>query len=223
MVCDLAVAAADLLSGRDGGLELVPEVLAGYDSVTPLEPGELALLADLMAARCAAAVLITAWRTSEQGWAPEVDGTAHRWLETMLGIGLDELTAGFTTAVRAGSPPRRDGARPSYARRSTEDLLAARQRSLGRQQLSYARPLHLVGGRGVFLEAADGRRYLDAYNWPRSTPTAATSRRRPSSSPSACWRLCRTVSTGCCWSTPAARRTTWRGGSRDTRRGPRGG
>jgi 4-aminobutyrate aminotransferase-like enzyme len=31
-------------------------------------------------------------------------------------------------------------------------------------ELSYAEPLHLVSGRGVFLEGADGRRYLDAYN-----------------------------------------------------------
>ena len=164
LACDLAVAAADLLSGREDGLDLVPEVVAGYESVTPVEPGELALLADLMAARCAAAVLITAWRTREQGWAPQIDGAAHRWLETMLDVGLDELTAGFTTAVRAGSPGRFDRARPSYVRRPTEDLLAARQRAMGRQELSYTHPLHLVGGRGVFLEAADGRRYLDAYN-----------------------------------------------------------
>jgi 4-aminobutyrate aminotransferase-like enzyme len=31
-------------------------------------------------------------------------------------------------------------------------------------EVSYADPVHLVGGRGVFLEGADGRRYLDAYN-----------------------------------------------------------
>jgi 4-aminobutyrate aminotransferase-like enzyme/Ser/Thr protein kinase RdoA (MazF antagonist) len=163
LVCDLAVAAADLMSGREDGLELVPEVLAGYDSVTPLEPGELALVADLMAARCAAAVLITAWRTREQGWAPEIDAAAYRRLEEMLEVGLDRLAAGFTTALRGGSRPGFDAGGPSYPR-STAELLTARRRSLGRQELSYASPLHLVGGRGVFLEAADGRRYLDAYN-----------------------------------------------------------
>ena len=35
---------------------------------------------------------------------------------------------------------------------------------LGGLEVSYAQPVHLVGGRGVFLEGADGRRYLDAYN-----------------------------------------------------------
>ncbi len=165
LVCDLAVATADVLSGREGGLELAPEVLAGYDSITPLEPGELALVADLMAARYAAAILITGWRTQQQGWAPEIDDEAYHQLEAMLDIGLDVLTARFTAAVRAGSPGRRPGRRSSpYPPRSTEELLQARARTLGGLELSYARPLHLVRGRGVFLEAADGRRYLDAYN-----------------------------------------------------------
>lgn len=49
LVCDVAVAAADVLSGRDDAAELAPDVVAGYHSVTPLEPGELAVVADLMA------------------------------------------------------------------------------------------------------------------------------------------------------------------------------
>ena len=32
------------------------------------------------------------------------------------------------------------------------------------ESLSYGRPLHLVRGDGAWMEAADGRRYLDAYN-----------------------------------------------------------
>jgi 4-aminobutyrate aminotransferase-like enzyme/Ser/Thr protein kinase RdoA (MazF antagonist) len=165
LVCDLAVAVADVLSSRQGGLELVPEVLAGYDSVTPLEPAELALVADLMAGRYAATVLITGWRTREHGWAPEIDDEAYRQLEGMLDIGLDALTAEFTASPRTGVSDTTSGVRrPASVRRSTEQLLEARARFLGPQELSYTRPLHVVGGRGVFLEAADGRRYLDAYN-----------------------------------------------------------
>ena len=165
LVCDLAVATADVLSGREGGLDLAPWVIAGYDSITPLEPGELSLIADLMAARYAAAVLITAWRTRQQGWAPEIDDEAYRRLEAMLDIGLDALAARLSTATVTGSPGAKHGGRGlPYIRRSTEGLLRARALSLGGLELSYARPLHIVGGRGVFLEAADGRRYLDAYN-----------------------------------------------------------
>lgn len=150
LVCDLAVAAADVLSGRAGALELAHEVVAGYHSVTPLEPAELALVPDLMAGRYAAAVLITAWRTREHGWAPPVDVTAHAQIEAMLSAGLDRLSARFATPV-----PRA---------RSTASLADARTRAFGGQQLSYDRPLHLVSGAGVELRAADGRTYVDAYN-----------------------------------------------------------
>ena len=161
LVCDLAIAAADLLADRDDGLDLVAEVVAGYESITVLEAGERALIADLMAARYAAAVLITAWRRQQHGAAPAIDEEACRRLETMLSVGLDTLTARLTGGRRSGGTSY-DGRRSSH--RSTEELLDARARSLGGQELSYAQPLHLVGGRGVSLEAVDGRRYLDAYN-----------------------------------------------------------
>ena len=151
LVCDLAIAAADLLSGRTDGLEVANEVVAGYQTVTPLEPEERALVSDLMAGRYAASVLITAWRTREQGWAPAIDDEAYHQLEVMLSTGLDAL------AVQLRTPPPAVG-------RSTEELTEARARSLGGQELSYDRPLHLVMGDGVVLHAADGRHYLDAYN-----------------------------------------------------------
>ncbi|WP_435743191.1 aminotransferase class III-fold pyridoxal phosphate-dependent enzyme [Nocardioides sp. SYSU DS0663] len=151
LVCDLAVATADLLGERTDGLELAAEVVAGYHAVTPLEPEEFGLVADLVAGRYAATVLITAWRTREQGWAPEIDDAAYRCLETMLSTGLDDLTR------HLARPLPRSG-------RTTAALAAARERAFGAQQLSYDRPLHLVRGAGVMLEAADGRRYLDAYN-----------------------------------------------------------
>lgn len=151
LVCDLAVATADVLCGRVDGLELASEVVTGYHAVTPLEPEELALVADLMAGRYAATVLITAWRTREQGWAPEIDDDAYLQLERMLTVGLDSLASRFGTPLPG-------------AGRSTVALSVARARSFGGQELSYERPLHLVRGGGVALYAADGRRYLDAYN-----------------------------------------------------------
>jgi 4-aminobutyrate aminotransferase-like enzyme len=83
----------------------------------------------------------------------------------MLDVGLDTLTGGFTAAA-AGGPRGAPavGRGLPYHRRSTTELLRARSRLLGGLELSYAHPVHLVGGRGLFLEGADGRRYLDAYN-----------------------------------------------------------
>ncbi len=165
LVCDLAVATADVLSGRRDGLELAHEVLSGYDSITPLEPQEVQLLADLIAGRYAAAVLITAWRTRELGFAPEIGDEAYGQLETILDIGLDTMTAEFATAAAGGTKGAPSGGRAlPYRRRSTTELLRARSHGLGGLELSYANALHLVGGQGLFLEGADGRRYLDAYN-----------------------------------------------------------
>jgi 4-aminobutyrate aminotransferase-like enzyme/Ser/Thr protein kinase RdoA (MazF antagonist) len=165
LVCDLAVAAADVLCGRDDALDVADEVFSGYAATTPLEPQEVGLLADLMAARYAACVLITAWRTQELGSAPEIDEAAYDQLEAMLDVGLDALTARFTSAMATGqTDPPSVGRGLPYHRRPTTELLQARSQVLGGLEVSYAQPVHLVGGRGVFLEAADGRRYLDAYN-----------------------------------------------------------
>lgn len=166
LVCDLAVACADVLTTHEHALDLVGEVVAGYDSVTPLEPGELALVADLVAARYAASVLITAWRTREQGWAPQLDEIAHRQLEVMLGHGLATLTdaIGHRVAAQRADASREVPPQPPQGHRPTDRLLRDRARVLGPQALSYEQPLHLVAGQGVFLHAADGRRYLDAYN-----------------------------------------------------------
>jgi 4-aminobutyrate aminotransferase-like enzyme/Ser/Thr protein kinase RdoA (MazF antagonist) len=165
LVCDLGVAVADVLSGRDDALEVAHEVVSGYAAITPLEPQEVGLLADLMAGRYAASILITAWRTQQLGSAPQIDDEAYDQLEAMLDVGLDTLTARFTTALADGpvATPHRGRGLP-YRRRSTTELLRARSQVLGGLEVSYAEPLHLVGGRGVFLEDADGRRYLDAYN-----------------------------------------------------------
>ncbi len=165
LICDLGVAAADLLCGRDDALDVTHEVLSGYAATTPLEAQEVGLLADLMAARYAACVLITAWRTQQLGSAPQIDEAAYDQLEAMLDVGLDTLTARFIASVTGSSTgaPYRGRGLP-YRRRSTSELLEARSRVLGGLEVSYAEPVHLVGGRGVFLEGADGRRYLDAYN-----------------------------------------------------------
>src|SRR3954454_16731139 len=66
-------------------------------------------------------------------------------------------------APGAPGPPSQARGLP-YPRRSTADLLGARSQVMGGLEVSYAEPVHLVSGRGMFLNGADGRRYLDAYN-----------------------------------------------------------
>ena len=48
---------------------------------------------------------------------------------------------------------------------TVEELVARRDRALGAgAPLFYREPLHIVGGQGVLLTAADGREYIDMYN-----------------------------------------------------------
>lgn len=154
LVCDLAVAIADVIDGRAGSLLLAEPMIAGYVSVTPLEAAEASLLADLVAGRCAAALAIPAWRQRQRGSAPELSPGAWAFLQELLDHGLDRVAARFA-GVAAGPP---------YKRRSTPSLTAARSRVLGPLSLSYQSPVHLVAGNGVELHDADGGTYIDAYN-----------------------------------------------------------
>jgi len=160
LVCDLAVTLADVLDGRDGSIELAPAMIAGYHSVTTLEPEEIGLLPDLIAARCAAALTITAWRDRQAMSPPEIGAGARQLLNQLLAVGLDTVSRQFTGSVdlrstTSGLP---------YSSRPTAELLEARRRALGPLSLTYRTPLHVVRGEGAYLYGANGERWLDAYN-----------------------------------------------------------
>ena len=160
LVLDVPATLQSLVRGRTDILEVSEAFLWGYTSVTPLEPLERELLADLLAGRMAQTILISAVRTRQypdnayiHGWAEP----AWELLEQMDGIGFGE--AGRRLATIALAPIARPAA-------PAEDLLRRRRSVLGSalEALSYRRPLNLVRGDGAWMEAADGRRYLDAYN-----------------------------------------------------------
>lgn len=155
LVCDLAVALADVLDGRDDSIRLAEPMIAGYTSVTPLERVEADLLADLVAGRCAAALAIQAWRQGNRASVPEPSTGAWQLLQQLQAEGLDSVASRFTAAAEPAA---------AYTRRSTVDLHNVRGRSLGPLSLSYQRPVHLVKGSGVELYDVDGRGYIDAYN-----------------------------------------------------------
>jgi 4-aminobutyrate aminotransferase-like enzyme/Ser/Thr protein kinase RdoA (MazF antagonist) len=159
LVLDVPATLQSLVRGRTDLFEVAEAFLAGYAPIVPLEEAEAALLGDLLAGRMAQTILISAWRMPRhpdndyiRGWAEP----AWELLEQMETIGFDEVTRRLAVIARA---PIARSARP-------DDLLARRHRVLGSalESLSYRTPLHLVRGDGAWMEAADGRRYLDAYN-----------------------------------------------------------
>ena len=158
LVCDLAVAVADVLHGRDDAIEAADTLIGGYVSVTPLEDEEAGLLADLVAARLAAEVTVTAWRQrlypDNVAYAASGEPGARAFLDAIEAIGIDAAARRFREACR----------RLPYRRSATSALLERRRRALPRSPLFYSRPVHVVRGEGVWLFDPDDRRYLDCYN-----------------------------------------------------------
>jgi 4-aminobutyrate aminotransferase-like enzyme/Ser/Thr protein kinase RdoA (MazF antagonist) len=154
---DFAIGLASLLRGRpdDDVFRAARIAIDGYQSRIPLEPLELDLLADLVSARLAAIVTISAWRVERypenaayiQAW----DDDSWKLLELFDAIGADQVTRAF------------GGPRPSTP---TGELARRRAEVLGPAltDLTYRRPVHVVRGEGVWLYDADGNRLLDAYN-----------------------------------------------------------
>jgi 4-aminobutyrate aminotransferase-like enzyme len=157
LVGDFAIGLASLLRGRPGDdvFRLARIAIDGYASRIPFEPAEVEVLADLVAARLATIVTISAWRVERY---PENAGYIQAWdddswalLELFDDIGWDRV------AQELGAAPSRAPTR-ELARRRT-DLLGP-----ALTELTYRRPVHVVRGQGVWLFDPEGGRLLDAYN-----------------------------------------------------------
>jgi len=152
---DLAIDLCSILRvGGEDPFRTARIAIDGYQSRIPLEGEELDLLGDLVLARLAALVAISAWRVERypenaeyiQSW----DDESWALLEQFDALGFDEVAheLGASRAVATG------------------ELLQRRERVLGSALtgLTYREPVHLVRGEGVWLFDAQGRRYLDCYN-----------------------------------------------------------
>ncbi len=163
-VLDVPATLQSLFRQRVDIFEIAEAFLAGYASVMPLERTEAELLGDLLAGRMAQTILISVQRTRRY---PD-NAYIHGWSEPAWAL-LEQLDAiGFDEAGRRlAASSRRARWGPAVDRPVPDDeLIAQRGRMLGSalEPLSYRRPLHVVRGDGAWLVAADGRRYLDAYN-----------------------------------------------------------
>jgi 4-aminobutyrate aminotransferase-like enzyme/Ser/Thr protein kinase RdoA (MazF antagonist) len=153
-VIDAVAAAESAVNGRRGDdvFRTIRIALDGFQAVLPLEPIELGIFGELVAARACANVAITAWRAQR---FPEIAEFTTRQTADAVGVIDAFLAVGFDEAAR-----RIAGAAHE------EDLLGRRRAVLGSAlvPLDYDRPVHVVRGHGVWLFDDDGNRYLDAYN-----------------------------------------------------------
>jgi 4-aminobutyrate aminotransferase-like enzyme/Ser/Thr protein kinase RdoA (MazF antagonist) len=175
LVQELATSAADVAVGRADPVVVAASLVAGYHSVQPLEPEELAVLPDFIATRSALAIAISAWRPLQDerdhlgDWDADVIDLLKRYEE----LGSERIQALFRNAcglrpvtTSAISSTSTESVSPASASgQATDDLLQRRRQSLADGEgLSYDRPLYLVRGQGVWLYDVAGRAYLDCYN-----------------------------------------------------------
>ena len=194
-VADFAVALASLLRGRPEGdvFRVARIAIDGYASRLPFEPAELDLLGNLVAARLATIVAISAWRSERypenREYIEAWDADSWRLLEHFDEIGADEVSYrlgrgeargrnGGTGPATAASP--RAGARPpdipdAGARRARRGRLALRggRHAAARrvQQRARRRALPPTRDRG-------GRPADAAPEHPRALPLRAADRAR---------------------------------------------
>jgi 4-aminobutyrate aminotransferase-like enzyme/Ser/Thr protein kinase RdoA (MazF antagonist) len=157
LIADLASVLDSLAVGRadDDLLRIARLVLDGYESRVSLEDLERRTVGLAWAARSAVTIAITSWRVG-QGLEPDeyagrYNADCLRVLEALQALGWDEV------ATRLGAD---SGAAPDRS------LASRRAAAFGpaMDPLFYDEPVQVVSAQGAWITAADGRRYLDAYN-----------------------------------------------------------
>jgi 4-aminobutyrate aminotransferase-like enzyme/Ser/Thr protein kinase RdoA (MazF antagonist) len=168
LVQDVASLAADYMNDPASVLEVLSSAVAGYHSVTALQPAEIELIFDLTSARLMLAPLINCYRQEETPDSPNYlsDFTDKHLAcgHALQKIGRDAVTR--TLRQVCGLPAAETAPRTTSTIAPTvAALLGRRNRALSPSMpLFYDPPLHLVQGDGVWLTDSAGRRYLDCYN-----------------------------------------------------------
>jgi 4-aminobutyrate aminotransferase-like enzyme/Ser/Thr protein kinase RdoA (MazF antagonist) len=157
LINELAVAA--YLSERaDPSPETLVDIVAGYDSVVPLERGDVDVLFDLVLGRMAMNLTIVEARAALFPDESSYDSDEER-LSERIENALEAASDVENSLLRVlGFPSPAGGV-------STSELREGRVASLGRHSPHfYAEPLHVAAAEGMWIHGADGKRYLDFYN-----------------------------------------------------------
>ena len=157
LINELAIAA--YLSGRAApSPEALIDIVAGYDSVTSLERGDVDVLFDLVLGRMAMNLIISEARAALYSDEPSDESDPEVLWERIEGA--IEAASDVEDSIR-----RTLGfSSPAYGV-STSELRSRRVAALGSHSPHfYADPLHIAAAEGMWIHGADGRKYLDFYN-----------------------------------------------------------
>ena len=124
LVVDLASVIESMVEGRDGAdvFRAARLLIDGYEKVTPLEPGERAIVGELLAARMCAAVVVPASRAAlydkPETLQPSVRELGATVLRQLASVGWDEVA-------------RQLGGREPGRGRTVPQLAERRKRAIG--------------------------------------------------------------------------------------------
>ena len=167
-VGEVAIAAAYAMLGKAEPLEAAAHVVGGYHAAYPLTDPELVVLFDLICARLATSVSISAREKSrDPGNEYVAVSEAPAWdlLRKLVWVSRGQAYDLFRRACRMGSPtPSADTIVP-VGELSREEVLQRRRRHVASSlSVSYREPLKIVRGFMQYLYDEDGRAYLDCVN-----------------------------------------------------------
>ena len=164
LVQDIAVPVAEIPFERPDPLARGAEIVAGYHAVTPWEPVEIALIADLAVMRLVVSTVLAAWRPYPEERAQFENLREENWaMCRVFEEGRDRLEGMYRAAC--GLRPVGVAGGGTELASSSEALVERRRARLSPSlELSYDHPVHVVRGEGVWLYGPDGESWLDAYN-----------------------------------------------------------
>ncbi len=167
LVAEIAVACDSIPLGATDIVTPACDIVAGFDSVLSLEEQEVDLVYELVCARTAMTATIAAARaarTPGQSSHMLSSGPFVERLQELEAVGRQEFSRRLRAACRFPAFCPTDSA-AALAEEYEDDLIASRHRLMGRKTTHfYERPMHFERGRGPWLYATDGCRYLDCYN-----------------------------------------------------------
>jgi 4-aminobutyrate aminotransferase-like enzyme/Ser/Thr protein kinase RdoA (MazF antagonist) len=162
-VCELGIALAYVMLDKPDPIVSAAQVVAAYHESYPLTEPEIDVLYKLAVTRLCCSVCFAARQTHD---APDNEylniSNTPAWalLKRLATLAVDWPTRVFRYAC--GLPVT---VAPSRHKRTTAELLSARQKHLGSSlSISYQSPLQIVSGSRQYLYDAGGSRYLDCVN-----------------------------------------------------------
>jgi 4-aminobutyrate aminotransferase-like enzyme/aminoglycoside phosphotransferase (APT) family kinase protein len=167
LAAEVAVACNGVTDGTENPVAAACDFVAAFDAELPLEEDELDLVFDLMVVRNAMTAVVAGARLEiapdEPAHIPSPQPFVRRVAQFKdLGRGRfsRELRRACRFPVYCPTTPGVEASKDEEAR-----LVEARRALMGRNTTHfYEQPMHFERGRGPWLYATDGRRYLDFYN-----------------------------------------------------------